>query len=480
MTLENILHRATPESQGVDSTSILAFVNELDQTINEVHSLMLLRHGQVIAEGWWSPYAPHLPHMLFSLSKSFTSTAVGLAIAEGRLSLDDPVFSFFPGETPKKASDNLKAMRVRQLLCMSTGHDQDTLGPLMQRRPHNWVKAILALPVKHKPGTHFVYNTGATYLLSAIIQKVSGEKLIDYLQPRLFAPLGIQNATWETCPLGINTGGYGLSVKTEDIARLGQLYLDKGRWQGVQVLPEAWVAEATARQVSNGSNPESDWEQGYAYQFWRCRHNIYRGDGAFGQYCIVMPAQDAVLAITAGVEDMQPVLNVVWKHMLPAMRPAPLPADAKKQAALAHKLAELAFTPPLGKPAPKLARSISGKRYQLDINASGMQQLAFEFTDQGCTLTLKIADREQQVQCGNGAWMHGMVHLEGPEPSRVAASGAWLTPDTYAITLRLYETPFIRTYTCRFTGDTVQVNTTGNVSFGPKEGPTLVGKLLEN
>ena len=149
-------------------------------------------------------------------------------------------------------------------------------------------------------------------MLSAMVQNATGETVLDYLRPRLFDPLGIENPTWASSPEGITLGGYGLSVRTEDIARFGQLYLRKGLWRGMQLVPADWVAEATARQVSNGSNPRSEWDQGYGYKFWRCRHNAYRADGAFGQYCIVLPDQDAVVAITSGVRDMQAVMNLVW------------------------------------------------------------------------------------------------------------------------------------------------------------------------
>src|SRR6476659_10029224 len=165
-------------------------------------------------------------------------------------------------------------------------------------------------------------------MLSAAVQKATGQTLLDYLKPRLFDPLGIAKPTWEASPQGISAGGYGLSVRTEDIAKFGQLYLQKGKWNGKQLVPAAWCEEATARQTSNGSNPKSDWDQGYGYQFWRCRHGAYRGDGAFGQYCVVLPEQDAVIAITSGLRDMQAVLNLVWNNLLPDLKPAALPADA--------------------------------------------------------------------------------------------------------------------------------------------------------
>src|SRR5205085_2375675 len=245
-------------------------------------------------EGWWAPYEAEAPHSLYSLSKSFTSTAVGLAIAEGKLSLDDPVLRFFPEDAPAEPSNNLKAMRVSDLLRMSTGHQTEP-----SRTPARpWTKAFLAQPVPFKPGTHFLYNTSATYMLSAIVQKATGMTVLDYLRPRLFGPLGIENPTWEASPQGISAGGYGLSVRTEDIAKFGQLYLQKGKWDGKQLVPEAWVEAGTARQTSNGSNPKSDWDQGYGYQFGRRRRGAYRGDGAVGQVWVVLPEQDAVVAIT--------------------------------------------------------------------------------------------------------------------------------------------------------------------------------------
>ena len=234
---------------------------------------------------------PTSPHTLFSLSKSFTATAVGLAVAEGRLSVDDPVLGFFPDEAPAIISPHLAAMQVRHLLSMSTGHGEDTTAALRQAADGNWVRAFLERPVEHEPGTFFLYNSGATYMLSAIVQRLTGQTLLDYLQPRLFAPLGIERPTWESCPRGINAGGWGMSATTEDIARFGQLYLQQGRWEGRQLVPAAWVAAATSTQADNSSRTEPDWAQGYGYQFWRCRHGAYRGDGAFGQFCLVMPEQ---------------------------------------------------------------------------------------------------------------------------------------------------------------------------------------------
>src|SRR5919201_1054413 len=197
------LPRSSPEAQGVSSPAVLAFVEAVDRQIDSLHSFMLVRHGHVVAEGWWAPYAAGSPHSLFSLSKSFTSTAVGLAVAEGKLSVDDPVLKFFPDEAPAEPSNNLKAMRLSDLLRMSTGHQAEP-----PRRPAEpWAKTFLAQPVPFKPGTHFLYNTSATYMLSAAVQRATGQTVLDYLKPRLFDPLGIEKPTWEASPQGISAGG---------------------------------------------------------------------------------------------------------------------------------------------------------------------------------------------------------------------------------------------------------------------------------
>ncbi|MEN6478675.1 MAG: serine hydrolase [Anaerolineales bacterium] len=482
--MESPLPRCTPESVGIDSRAIQSFIEGTEERVGGLHSFMLLRHGQVAAEAWWAPYAPERRHMLFSLSKSFTSTAVGLAVAEGRLTVDDPVLSFFPDEAPRRVSRNLAAMRVRHLLSMNTGHAEDTLGYMVSRRDGDWARAFLARPVRFAPGSHFLYNTGATYMCSAIVQRLTGQTLLEYLTPRLFEPLGVTGATWESCPKGVNAGGFGLAVRTEDIARFGQLYLQKGVWRGQRLLPESWVEEATAAHSDNSSQANPDWQQGYGYQFWRCRHGAYRGDGAFGQYCVVMPAQDAVLAITSGISDMQAVLDLVWEHLLPAMAPAPLPEDAPAQAALHTLLAERAIAPQQGEAASPQGRALSG-RYRLDANEYGLKSLTFRFQRRGAAIRLVTNEAVAQLACAPGVWQEGEVTVRKTHdysPSRqslpmppVKASGAWADPSTYVLRLCFYETPFLVTLTCHLREGGVTVAGRVNVSFGPTEWPPIEG-----
>lgn len=482
-TLE--LQRSTPEAQGIASAAILSFVRAVEELSPHPHSLMLLRHGAVVAEGWWAPCAAEHPHMLFSLSKSFTATAVGMAVAEGHFTVEDRVLSFFPDEAPAELSDNLAAMRVQNLLSMVTGHAEDTLGYLFQRQDDNWVKAFLERPVEYAPGTHFLYNTGATYMLSAIVQKVTGLTLLEYLQPHLFAPLGIEHAAWESCPRGINTGGWGLSIRTEDIARFGQLYLQKGIWHGERLIAEDWVEAASSAQVSNGSDAESDWQQGYGYQFWRCRHGAYRGDGAFGQFCVVLPAQDAVLAFTSGIGNMQGVLNLLWALLLPAMGPVALPEDVQAQVELTQTLANLTLPTVAGALSSPMAASVSGQTYVFTDNEHQLEALTCHFTEDQLNLTLRNDRGEMQFACGHGRWIKSAVMLDAsffnrmdphPTPQWAAANGAWTDDNTYTINLSFYETPFCLTLTCHFEADTLLLNNKVNVSFDATELPPLVGR----
>lgn len=323
------LPRSTPESENVSPEAIHNYLNAVKESGQDLHSLMILRHGKVVSEAWFGDNAAGKNHIMNSVSKTFTATAIGFAVTEKRLKVSDKVISFFPNDLPKTISPNLAELEIRDLLTMSVGHDTDPTGKL-KTQDGSWERLFLALPIEHKPGTKFVYNSMASYMLSAIVQKVTGEKVFDYLTPRLFAPLGITGAEWSTSPTGVNTGGWGLFIKTEDMARMGQFLLQKGKWQGKQILPETWFDEATSAKISQipvGADEktrekakESDWMQGYCYQLWRCRHNAFRADGAGGQFIIVLPEKDAVIVATAQVTNMQAELNLIWDYLLPSLK----------------------------------------------------------------------------------------------------------------------------------------------------------------
>jgi CubicO group peptidase (beta-lactamase class C family) len=493
--LRGKLPRSAPEAQGVRSDGICDFLKAIETSRHEFHSFLMVRHGHVIAEGWWSPYQADLNHMLYSLSKSFTSTAVGLAKAEGKLTVNDPVISFFPEKLPSSISDNLRALKIKDLLTMSVGHGQDSTPAITKEE--DWVKAFLGLPIPNLPGTTFLYNSGATYMLSAIVQKVTGQKVIDYLRPRLFEPLKIEGMTWETCPMGINTGGWGLSVPTESLAKFGQLYLQKGAWDGRSILSTDWVEEATSFKIQQPGadldklKKESDWHQGYCYQFWRCRHNAFRGDGAFGQYTIVMPDQDTVIAITSESSNMQGEMNLIWEHLWPAFEEQALPDNQKAAAELNQKLRALTLLPPQGQTYSRTAARISNKPFAIGSNEMGVQSASFRFGKHDCVFTLRDGQRTHSITCGLQKWVQGETTMPGTPPkltvgatttsSKVASSGTWKDDQTFEMTWRFIETPHHDTVTCHFDSDEVKVvfvNSITQLSASHKEARSpLQGKL---
>lgn len=512
-TLYGHLPRSTPEAEGVDSAAILGFLDAAAKSKHEFHSFMMVRHGRVMAEGWWTPYRADARHMLYSLSKSFTSTAVGFAVTEGKLSVEDQVISFFPNDLPPgdKITEHLRALKVKHLLTMSVGRSHDSM-PIIAKS-ENWVQTFLAAPIERPPGSIFLYDSGATYMLSAIVQKVTGRKVIDYLRPRLFSPLEIHGMTWEVSPQGINTGGWGLSVPTEALAKFGQFYLQNGAWDGKQILPAAWVHEATTFKIQQPptSGPEfekfkvtSDWHQGYCYQFWRCRHDAFRGDGAYGQFMIVMPDEDAVVAITCQTSDMQGELNLVWDHVLPGIKDASLPPAPDLQRELRRRMAALALPLAQGQLFSLNQNRVSGHIYTLEPNDLGLKTVSFKFPyypplfgfsvsvntnnasfnipDQGvCGCIFTDDDGQYLVHCGLGKWFEGTCNVPGTPPAltagklrpcKVAASAAWKDPVTLEMIWRYFETPHHHTITSHFEDDKIRIEFDNNLP-GQKQ-PALV------
>jgi CubicO group peptidase (beta-lactamase class C family) len=332
------LPRSTPSAEGFDARGIDAFVTALENLPEvEPHSLMILRHGRVLAEGWWAPYAPDRVHLLYSLSKSFTSTAVSFAVAEGLLGLDDTIISHFPELDQEITDERSRRIRVRHLLSMASGHREETVLRAYTIDPVDLVRGFLLIPPDEEPGTLFCYNQPCTFTLAAIIQKATGQSLTDYLRPRLFDQLGIGQVGWQRDASGRQLGYSGFHAPTEAVAKLGQLYLQKGSWGDEHLISPEWVAEATRSHITNDTWENPDWRQGYGFQFWMARHG-YRGDGAYGQFCVILPEQDVVIAITSQSPDMQAVLDAAWEHLLPAID---APSASAVDAALVSRLAAL-------------------------------------------------------------------------------------------------------------------------------------------
>ncbi|MGY2899225.1 CubicO group peptidase (beta-lactamase class C family) [Curtobacterium sp. PvP017] len=427
MTTTKTFPRTTPSARDIDARGVLAFVDALESTPGvEPHSLMLLRQGQVVAQGWWQPYTADRVHLLYSLSKSFTAAAVGIAVRENLIDLDATALSYFPELDAEITDERSRRIRVRHLLAMASGHREETLDRARAADPTNTVRGFLLTPPDEEPGSVFAYNQPCTYTLASIVRRVSGGSLVEYLRPRLLDPLGIDDLAWRRDETGAELGYSGCYAPTSAIAALGQLYLQRGAWDGERILDEDWVAAATRTQVENPGEENPDWSQGYGFQFWMARHG-FRGDGAYGQFCVVLPEQDVVLAITGQSLDMQAVLDAAWQHLLPAVD---RPSDADADTALEARLASLGLPAVRGASLPE---HVAGRALRL-LPGAALDAVGFDRGAHGIRLTVSADGASASVPVGEGKWA-----VEGA----LAASAATRSDGAVLVALRFVETPHL-------------------------------------
>ncbi|MCI5976565.1 MAG: beta-lactamase family protein [Clostridiales bacterium] len=495
--------RTTPEAVGIPSASIEWLLDRLEEGWTEPHGLMIMRHGKVCAEGWWAPYATGIRHGLQSHTKTYAATAVGIAYTEGLLKLTDRIVDIFPDEIPENPSENLKKLTVRDVLCMGCGMDT------MPRPSKDWIREFLATPVNHVPGTTFMYNSTGSTFLGAIVRKLTGLGLHDYLKPRLFDKIGIdaENLRWITMPDGMEVGGGGLFATTEDNLRLMKLYADGGVWEGERILAEDYVKLATSKQNDSATEravnpPAEDNFVGYGFQIWMCRpKGVYRADGAMGQFTIVFPERDMLLAITENASGStggampQKALDTIWKWMdaLPGPETEILPEDPEASAHLARRMQMLALPAPRRSPESPLQEKINGSTYAVtdgyfaladagmvrfmsgEDRPGGAKALSLTFAENACTLTCLVDGKPQSLTAAmDGTRLRN--ELPGM-PSIALCSGCWEADNVFQLRLRMVETCNETSITFTFSGDQAQVETCSNHVFAGKAQVTHLTRI---
>lgn len=483
--------RVHPEQVGIPSASIEWLLDKLEEGWTEPHGLMIIKDEKVLAEGWWAPYAPGICHGLQSHTKTYAATAVGIAIHEGLLHLDERVIDIFPEQAPEDPSENLKLLTVRDVLCMGCG---------METMPANddadWIRSFLATPVVHKPGTAFMYNSTGSTLLAAMIKAKTGQGMIEYLTPRLFDKIGIDAANLKcSCmPDGTEIGGGGLYATTEDNLRLLKLYLDGGVWDGERILDEDYVKQATSLQNESATEravnpPAEDNFVGYGFQIWMCRREgVYRADGAMGQFTIVFPKYHMILAITENASGStggalpQKVLDTIWEwyDSLPAPEEGPLAENAEATEHLQRRMRMLSL------PAPRYSKTT--KEQEAFAGAYSLQEgtLAFKVPD----FFAKVSDAEDIQQLTitfpNDQVVFTAVDKGGRERTLVAAmdgsqkenevyglagralvSAEWMADNVLEVKIRLVETCYEVQIRFTFEGDRVSTEKGSSRSFMP-------------
>jgi CubicO group peptidase (beta-lactamase class C family) len=434
-----LLPRSTPAASGVSSRSIAALLDRLEERSVGLHSIMVVRHGQVVAEGWWAPYSAERPHLLYSLTKSFTSVAVGLAIADGLLSLDDRVVDVLPDHVPADVSGQGRRITVHHLLSMTAGHETDSLEEAWRLEPDDLVKGFLRVPFTEPEGTRHTYDNATTFVLARMVERVTGRGLPEFLDERLFTPMGVVHAEWDRVASGAAFGFHGLHLTTEAVAAFGELLLRGGRWGDRQLVPREWVELATRRHVpSQDGAGNADFLCGYGYQFWMSRHG-YHGNGSFGQQCVVVPSHDLVVAVTSGHPNAdspaQVVLDAIWECLLPGVNGAGSAGDdgPRDDELLAERIRRLSLAGVPGSAAP--FRSCTAR---IDASAEGSA------LPDGTAVVVDPVDGGWLLQLGSSSFIVAVGHGEWRESSPlgrpVVAAGGW-QGDRFVADLHVITTP---------------------------------------
>ncbi len=356
--------RTAPEDVGIRSEGILRFLDAVEPGLTEMHGLVIMRHNKICCEGWWAPYAPGMPHMCASLTKTYMGTAIGIAIREGLLTLDTHVTEIFPEYVPEKPSEYFDELTIRHILTMGSGM---TAFPEMEG---GWVKNFIAMPLNHKPGTSFWYNSVGSTFLGKVIEKLTGKDVYEYLSEKLFPYIGInsKNIMHGIAPEGMDMWAWRTVSTTEDNLRLMKLYMDGGTVDGQRILPEEYVRLATSKQIENANEAalqRGDMEacSGYGYQMWMCsRPGAYRADGAAGQFSIVIPDKDMIVAMNQNAPNGNPnmVLKKLWECLMPYVEDGPVEKDEDAAMRLSYRMKHLAIEAPEFRPYGEAKASASG------------------------------------------------------------------------------------------------------------------------
>ena len=418
------LIRTVPEKVGVSSRVLVEMYEELKKNALPIHSMILMRHGKIVTNGYWYPYRKDMNHIIYSTSKSITALAVGLCIEEGRFGLEDRLVDFFPELITGPVHEFTGMRTIRHLLTMTDGQLGDP-NHSIDRDYCDWFKAYLNSIPRVRPGTLYGYNNAATIGLCAVIQKVTGMTMMEYLQPRLFDPLGIHDIYCEE-QMGINTGSRGIHCKTEDLAKIGQLMLQKGRWEGRQIIPEWWVAACTANHVpvTNFSIVTDD-NPGYGYQWWLYRDGAIGTKGNGGQNVIYYPKYDIVWAMTANMEDCYgshpELVHTLWPYILRSVTEDVPEEDPESYEKLLEIEKGLQFAVPEGLPGRGSQEEyLSGKKYIMARNTAQFNDFVITQTGKGLEFAFSFGeDRE--------VWRFeaGLNHWLGVQPLTITNDAGW-------------------------------------------------------
>jgi len=478
---------STPEEQGLDSASILSMLQEIQEKDLNIHSVLVLRHGYLVTEVYFPPYTREIKHPVYSITKSVTSAMTGIAIRDGHIrSIQQNALDFFL-EIAQGTKDNyLKDITLEHLLTMSAGFNTGTLPDFVGKdASFDAAQHILTYnSVLSKPGETFYYDSGLPHVLSTVIQKTSGLTMEEYAQLNLFNPLGITDFSWESDPQGITNGSTGLSIRPQDMAKLGYLYLHNGQWKGKQIVPAKWVQASTTKHIETKGLMNSAEDDGYGYYWWIDSFGGYSAHGFGGQYVFMLPKLDMVVVFTGGLADPDfPAPHQLLKtYLLPAVQSAgPLAANPQMDDQLAREIKNIQNTEMPAMPLPDMARQISGKTYRLvGLPPGTPKEFTLTFTD-GDTYTNSILMGNGETLTVTGSLNNVFfINYLGAEGKTIMPfRGHWQDEHTFVEEQNFDLSTDVQLFTVTYTFDGEKVFVTVDSSMGLF--PTLkgTGEIIE-
>jgi CubicO group peptidase (beta-lactamase class C family) len=453
---------STPEEQGMDSVKLAQMAEQIQKDHLNIHSLLVIRNGYLVDELYLYPYSAEQAHWVMSVTKSVMSTLFGIAIQQGYIrDVHQPVSELLPPQDVTNLDDKKKALTLNEFLTMTSGLDcHETPAPdePYMQASDNWVQFILNLPVIAKPGMEFNYCTGTIEVLSAILQNTTGMTTRDFANKNLFTPLGIgpiDESRWPSDPQGLTIGGYGLSLTPQEMAKMGLLFLNNGKWEGKQIVPESWVAASTTSHAKTGGAKD------YGYLWWvDPLGKWYAALGRGGQHVFVYPAQNLVVVTTADLPasqdaDLAPIQGLINTYILPSIKSQkPLPANPEGVSSLKVGMEMLSKAPRITPPRlPEIATAISGKKYTLEDNPLGWPNISLSFKEGAGEASVTVNGQTMQIGMDNTYRIVGSGTTPFPEGIR----GHWESKDTFVVEVPTFGQPGRQIFRIQFLNDTIQI-----------------------
>lgn len=461
-----------PEDEGVSPQSIIKFLDTCEKEINYLYSFAIVKNTNMLSKGYYAPMAPKIRKIMHSISKSVNSLAIGIIIDEGKLGLEDKVLDYFREKLPEQYDERLEKLRVKHLLMMCSSSAYTSASFINQEG--DWLTHYFSLIPYSLPGREFHYDTGASYTLSRLITKISGQNTFEFLNERLFKPMGIEDATWLCDKYGNSTGGWGLYLKFPDMVKLGQLFINYGKWEEKQLVPEWWMKEATSNKIETKNDPGFGWGYGYGYQFWQGPGNTFLAFGVFGQLIVCDPIKNIFVATTGGCSEQenQRLLDIIYETIISTAVNQPIPRQDEAYEMLTTRISKLCLPLAIGSATCNFESKFFERTYEFESNSCKVNAIQFtRKNEDNIQICINFEEEYVILDAGYKKWITTEATLDIPMHTLHSFSYAWKDEKTLILIQYLLNSSYSKFYEFNFYDNEVRMSA--------KLNETLYGDLTE-